>query len=219
MLIPFIVSPCNGVLNKIDQNPAFDVNRRFLMEKYPNIKGFYKLSCATAKGINDFKKELTRELAAVELLRTTWAKNWFNVKSRLENMTENFIGFDKYRDICSEENITSETAQSTLVDFLNDLGVILHFKDFELGDTHVLEPRWITSAVYKIINSEILSTCKGVLKLSMLDKILKPKEEGDYTYPRDKYRYIIDLMKKFELCYTIDETRILIPDLLEVGEP
>ncbi|MCP5102216.1 MAG: hypothetical protein GY950_02500, partial [bacterium] len=32
-------------------------------------------------------------------------------------------------------------------------------------------------------------------------------------------RYIIDLMKKFELCYTIDETRILIPDLLAVGEP
>ncbi len=39
------------------------------------------------------------------------------------------------------------------------------------------------------------------------------------TIPGDKQRYIIDLMKKFELCYEIDKGTVLVPDLLEVQEP
>ena len=102
--------------------------------------------------------------------------------------------------------------------FLNDLGVILHFKDLELLDTHVLEPRWVTEAVYKIINSEKLALNKGILRLNWLDKILAQQDETGYVYPRDKHRYIIELMKKFELCFAIDGRRALIPDLLEVQE-
>jgi GTPase SAR1 family protein len=214
-------SPVLVVLNKIDENPGYDVNRRFLLEKYPNIKGFYPVSCATGEGIADFKEALNRELAAVELIRTTWAKNWFNVKSRLEHMTENFISYDRYQEICAEEKITGASAQDTLVDFLNDLGVILHFKDFHLQETQVLEPRWITTAVYKIINSPILAAGHGVLALSHLNEIFKPApgEEPVFRYPPDKYPYILQLMKKFELCYALDEEQILVPDLLAVAEP
>ncbi|MCP5047931.1 MAG: GTP-binding protein, partial [bacterium] len=38
-------SPVMIVLNKMDENPGFDVNRNFLKGKYPNIKGFYRVSC------------------------------------------------------------------------------------------------------------------------------------------------------------------------------
>ena len=49
----------------------------------------------------------------------------------------------------------------------------------------------------------------------MLDEILHEKE-----YPRDKRLFIIDMMKKFELCYDIvpDKT-FLVPDLLPKDEP
>jgi GTPase SAR1 family protein len=69
------------------------------------------------------------------------------------------------------------------------------------------------------VNSKKLADAKGVLELSLLDEILKKKEKTDYHYPRDRYPYIIELMKKFELCYEIDEETVLIPDLLEVQEP
>ncbi|MCP4213091.1 MAG: hypothetical protein GY765_00475, partial [bacterium] len=106
----------------------------------------------------------------------------------------------------------------TLVDFLNDLGVILHFKDLLLEDTHILEPRWVTEAVYKIINSKNLNRTKGILNLSQLQEILKQKTKKDYLYPRDKFQYIIQLMRKFELCYEIDSQNVLVPDLLEVQQ-
>ncbi len=105
------------------------------------------------------------------------------------------------------------------MDYLNDLGVILHFKDFKLKETHVLQPRWVTAAVYKIINSPILANCNGLLALKLLDDILKKEKKDDFEYPPDKHRYIIDLMKKFELCYEVDGDAILVPDLLEVPEP
>ncbi len=109
-----------------------------------------------------------------------------------------------------------------LVDFLHDLGVILHFEEFVLEDTHVLEPKWITSAVYKIINAPQLAASKGMLSFKQLETILHPQDKTDYTYPRDKYSYVIELMKKFWLCYALDnqlDETVLIPDLLEIQEP
>ena len=211
-------SPILVVINKIDQNPAFDVNRLFLQEKYKGIKGFYRVSCEKNKGIKGFAKSLAGELAKVKLLRTTWATSWFNIKTQLENLTDNFIDCKQYEQMCDKEKI-DKSGQDTLVDFLNDLGVVLHFKDFALEDMHVLQPRWVTGAVYKIINSEKLAKCKGVLKLDLLDDILKKRKKTDHFYPKDKYKYIIDLMEKFELCYRIDRKTVLIPDLLDVQEP
>lgn len=211
-------SPVLVVLNKIDENPGFEVNRKFLKDKYKNILGFYRISCKTREGIIVFAAALEKAISQGEILKTIWASNWFNVKTHLENMPEYFISYKQYQEICTIEAITDESSQKTLVGFLNDLGVVLHYADIELEDTHVLEPKWVTEAVYKIINSKQLADCKGILELNFLDEILRKKKETDYEYPPDKYRYIIQLMKKFELCFEIDREHVLIPDLLEVEE-
>jgi small GTP-binding protein len=211
-------SPILIVINKIDQNPAFDLNRKFLQEKYPNTRSFYRVSCARNKGLETFKVGLEEALGQMEMLETTWPKGWFNVKTQLEEMSEHFISYDRYVSLCEAEHIDDAAGSETLVDFLNDLGVVLHFKDFQLQDTHVLEPRWVTEAVYRIINSPLLERARGILKLDTLDKILNPGKKGAYIYPRDKFSYIIQLMKKFELCYEVSRDRVLVPDLLDVEE-
>ncbi|MDQ1350768.1 MAG: internalin, partial [Acidobacteriota bacterium] len=212
-------SPVLVVLNKIDENPGFEVNRKFLLEKYPNIKGFFRISCETRKGIETFSYALEDQLSRLDMLKTTWAATWFNVKTYLEKMRDPFISYSQYLDICRTEYIAEKTGQETLVEFLHDLGTVLYFKDLELEDTHVLQPGWVTTAVYKIINSPLLANCGGVLKLDLLGEILASTSKDDYHYPPDKYRYIIQLMKKFELCYDLDRDRVLTPDLLPVEEP
>jgi small GTP-binding protein len=212
-------SPILVVLNKIDQNPGFEVNRRFLQDKYREIKGFYRVSCASGFGIQEFSEGLGKALLNVKILETTWPTSWFNVKTRLETLQNHFISYDEYIKICEEENINERISQETLIDFLHDLGVVLHFKDFRLLDIYLLDPRWVTNAVYKIINSEQLAEQNGLLKLDLLDGILNKEKDPDYEYSPDTYRYIIELMKKFELCFEIDNNSVLIPDLLEVQEP
>ena len=212
-------SPVLIVLNKYDANPGFDINRPFLQKKYPGIKGFYRTSCATDQGVAEFKEALIKELTQVKLIETRWANSWFQVKQQLENLQEHYISYDQYEKICADAEVTEEFSQDILVDFLNDLGVIVHFREFDLEDTHVLEPKWVTTAVYKIINSEKVAASSGILKLRDLREILKQQDKEDYFYPRSKYKYIIGLMKKFELCYSLNEEMVLIPQLLNVVEP
>jgi len=186
-------SPVMVVLNKIDENPGFDVNRKFLREKYRGIKGFYRVSCATGDGIKEFTHELKQAVDAVEIKSTPWGRAWFQVKQRLENMKEDFISYKEYRQLCGDANVPDNAGRETLVEFLNDLGVIVHFKDLELNDTHILQPRWVTEAVYKIINSPRLASGKGVLDPDHLPGILKKKRVDDFEYPPEKYRFITGL--------------------------
>jgi len=227
-------SPILVVINKIDENPAFELNRKFLQEKYPSIKGFYCLSCKSNKGVEDFSKALQKELTKVKHLEIKWPKSWFNVKSRLEETCPscpsikgngdcehcNFIEYKEYETMCDEEGIKSESAQNTLVDFLHDLGVILHFRDIPLLNTYVLEPQWVTNAVYKIVNSREIAESRGILiPDSMLREILKQNTEADFYYPPHQYGFFVSLMKKLELSYDLDNSTVLLPASLEVQEP
>ncbi len=222
------------VINKVDENPGFDLNRKFLLEKYPSIRGFYRLSCKSEEGIGEFSKNLEEELTKVRHLEVMWAKSWFNVKSRLEEMCPNcnpdvedgdacehcnFIQYNDYKLMCDEEGIKGESEQNTLVGFLHDLGVILHFKDIPLLNTHVLDPEWVTNAVYRMVNSKEVASSGGVLKLDMFAEILKENNGEKFYYPPDQYGFILSLMKKFELSYELDSSTVLLPALLEIQQP
>jgi small GTP-binding protein len=212
-------SPVLIVLNKIDEHPSFDVNRKHLLDKYQGIVGFYKLSCDTQQGLDEFKQAFINAFDTVEMLQTVWGESWLNVKQALENWQHPMISAGDYRKLCHDQRVTDSQTQDILAQFLNDLGVVVYFADLDLNDTHVLEPRWITEAVYKIINAKQLAIKKGVLCLQDLAEILKPVTDEDYQYPPEKHRHIIELMKKFELCYELDKHHILIPDLLDIQEP
>jgi len=212
-------SPILIVLNKMDVHPSYDVNRLFLRDKYKSIRVFSPLSCSDNKGLERFSNALRQELLQSEILKTTWPKSWFDVKTYLEKMKDDFISYDEYRSICTKFGVHEVDSQEALVEFLNDLGVVLHFKDLDLFDTHVLEPKWVTEAVYRIINSKELAESKGMLYLDSLSQILKPISATDRFYPQDRFPYIINLMKKFELCYEIDSSCVLVPQLLDIQKP
>lgn len=103
-----------------------------------------------------------------------------------------------------------------MIGFLHDLGTILHYQDDpHLETLGILKPRWVTNGVYKILNSLSVFHNKGVLTLEMINTILDEPE-----YPSDKRIFIIDMMRKFELCYDIKPNdTFLIPDLLPKDEP
>ncbi|MCI5157437.1 MAG: GTP-binding protein [Candidatus Electrothrix sp. AUS1_2] len=227
-------SPVLIVLNKIDSNPSFDVNRPFLRDKYPGIREFFRMSCKHGKGLPEFKEVLLAELAKVEMLETIWPASWFAVKHRLEDMDVPYISAEEYRGYCIEAGITEEEGRETLVEFLNDLGVAVHFREFDLQAMHVLDPLWVTEAVYKIITAENMVDNKGTLHLNALREILRelpiPLTERAlamigraarkrHCFPPETHRFIMGLMEKFELCYKLDWYTVLIPQLLPVLEP
>ncbi|MBI3166625.1 MAG: GTP-binding protein [Chloroflexi bacterium] len=210
-------SPVLIVGNKADQHPL-DIDYIGLQKKYPkNIVGFLETSAATNVGIEQLKVAIAELVSKLPHIRDLLPEAWFTIKVKLEKLRRkfDFITYDRYLELCIENDIIDEASQRTLIGFLHDLGVVLHFQDdSHLESLGILNPQWVTNGVYKILNSHDLLRNNGKLIVPMLDKILNQPE-----YPRVKRFFILDVMKKFELCYELEPGKtFLVPDLLPKQE-
>ena len=209
-------SPVLIVGSKSDQHPL-DIDRTGLRKKYPNVVGILDTSAATGAGISELRHIIAKQVDNIPHVRDLLPETWFAVKTRLESLgrDKNYLTHDEYLLLCQDNEVVDDLSQHTLIGFLHDLGVVLHFQDDpRLEALGILNPQWVTNGVYKILNAYTLFQNKGVLTLSMLNSILNFPE-----YPRDKRLFILDMMKKFELCYDMNDYRFLVPDLLPKDEP
>ncbi|MEL6553519.1 MAG: COR domain-containing protein [Cyanobacteria bacterium J06621_11] len=209
-------SPVIVVLNKMKEHP-FDVNRRALQEKYNNIKAFIQTDCETEQGIEQLKEMIKQQTDQLEDLRAPFPGSWVAIKDELANMPDNYISFKEYREICQRDGEEDTQAQDYLAAHLHNLGIALNYKDDpRLRDTHVLNPRWVTSGIYTLLNDPDLTAAKGELTNNCLTRVLDTTQ-----YPPERHGFLLDLMRKFELClrFAEDENRYLIPDLLDKQQP
>lgn len=209
-------SPVVVVLNKVKEHP-FDVNRNALLRKYPFIREFVKTDCEDATGIEELRSLVERETDKLEHLRDAFPASWFSIKEKLAGMEKNYLSFDEYRKECAKLGEEDPKAQESLAFYLHSLGIALNYKDDpRLRDTHVLNPHWVTSGIYKILNANRLEKQRGEISLKDLPAILDPKD-----YPKEMHGFLLDLMKKFELCFDLEgkEGVYLIPELLDKQQP
>jgi internalin A len=211
-------SPVIIVGNKKDEQP-FDINRKALRDKYPNIKAIIETSCETNDGIDDLRQAITREVSQLNDVYNLLPLSWFEVKEQLERMNEDFMSYQKYACICYSNNITEEHNQEQLIDLLHRLGLVLSFRDHPiLQNTNVLNPDWVTEGIYTLLSDETLKTkTKGILAYTDLSRILDPQR-----YPTNRHHYLTELMKEFQLCFQIPDcpkATFLIPGLLSKEEP
>jgi internalin A len=205
----------------------------FLKKKYPQIvlpekdnpfsqNSVISTSCKTGEGIEALRQEIARQIDTVPHIKDLLLVSWFEIKTKLEKMQKDydFISYEKYQEYCHNTDITSPQDQKVLVEFLHDLGIVLNYQDDpRLEETNVLNPEWVTSGVYDILNNnELFVKKKGLLELTDLNRILKQPDR----YPDNKRPFLMGLMEKFELCFPLDHAnpnRYLITDLLPIDEP
>ena len=107
-----------------------------------------------------------------------------------------------------------------LSEYLHDLGICLHFQDEEdslLYKIVILEPKWCTDAVYRVLNNQQVINSKGHFTRNDLKNIW---QEAKYTSVRGE---LLELMKRFQLCYKISdpnrEDTFIAPQLLSDNQP
>jgi len=211
-------SPVIIVGNKKDEQPL-DINRKALREKYPNIQAIIETSCPNNEGIDELRSAIFEQVANLKEVYDLLPLSWFEVKQQLEAMTEDFITYNRYLNICNQKNITEEHNQEQLIDLLHRLGLVLNFRAHAaiLQTTNVLKPEWVTEGIYALLSDETLKTeTKGIFTPADLSRILDPRR-----YPEDRHNFLIELMKEFELCFSIDckPPQFLIPTILPKDEP
>ena len=216
-------SPVLVILNKYRSHPA-SLNRTGLCAKYPNVCGFVETDCADPDplGIDKLKEAIKHAVNAhLPDVRAKFPASWLRIKDELSQMrrrlNKDYISFDEYRDLCARHGETGPVAQDILAGFFNDLGITLNYKDDpRLSDKHVLNPQWVTGGIYKILNAPSLANAGGILRAKQLGSIL-----ASANYPRATHSFVLELMRKFEICFPfIENNRVhyLIPELLNKDE-
>jgi len=210
-------SPIIVVINRIKDN-YFEVNERGIMNKYSSVRAFVATDCKDGVGIADLQQLVAREVYTLPHVRDPFPVAWFGVKDDLAGSRDDFISYEQYRGLCRFRGVSDEMEQDALAEILHDLGVVVNFRDeARLRSTHILNPRWVTNGIYKILNFHTFAERRsGEFGISELSTVLDAR-----TYPPDKYQYIIDLMVRFELCYECFDRpgHYLVPELLTKQEP
>ena len=215
------------VINKVDENPGFDLNRPFLTDKYPSIHQFFRVSCKRGDGIKAFQDALRSVVQEMEIRKQPFAENWLAVKQTLSAMQRDYITYDEFQRYCEADSVTDEAQQKTLLGFLNDLGIVFeHKRQSDRYGTFIMNPQWLTQAVYRIINAPEVTGRQGFLKWDDVATILhkpevtafdpeKRRKELKVSYPRDKFAFIVSMLQQFQLCYEVEKDDLwMIPDLL-----
>jgi internalin A len=206
-------SPVIIAVNKTEQAPM-DVDSRGLKTKYKNIVDVVPISCETAAGIPRIKELLRQSISEMKHVRDLLPQGFFEVKHDLEESKADYMTFDDYSRLCISKGVVDGEAQELLVSFLHDLGTVLCFRDDpRLADTNILNPEWVTGGVYRLLNANLAAQRKGLLSWKDANVILDM-----VGYPPERRTFIIEMMKRFELCYE-SEGVFLIPDLMTKQEP
>ncbi len=209
-------SPVIICVNKIDDG-TFEPDIRRLKEKYDNIVSYVRTSCLKREGIDELTLEIKKHIVKLPHLNDYIPAKWKNIKNEIEKIQKNYISLDDYILICNENNVKKFNDQLSLLRLLHDLGVAFNFGDKDTPkETNILKPEWVTKGIYDILNSNLLFKRKGKLFRKELGNILSDK----VNYPVFKHGVILEIMQKFELCFSIpNEEAFLIPDLLQTDQP
>ncbi len=152
----------------------------------------------------------------------------------LENDLRHYLSYAEYRELCCQRGIEDVEDQDFLVRFLHDLGKMFNFSDrMPLEDTHILKPNWVTDGVYGLMLANELKKAGGILTEPLVTRLeelvetnllrenrLRKGETVKGRYPLSAGRFILEMMRRFELCYELPSgskragMRYLVPNAL-----
>jgi small GTP-binding protein len=205
-------SPVVVVLNKSDERIRM-IDEHFIQKRFPNVVAFHRVSAMNGVGIVDLIKTIKTQIVSLEHIGNVLPVVWVRIRAELEKLNKNYISYRKYTLICAAHGL-----DKSKVDFLSkyyhDLGVFLHFQDNPiLKNILFIKPEWATNAVYRIVDAkDVIKNC-GKFSFQQLKDIWT-------EYPEEKHLHLVELMKKFELCFQLpNQNEYIIPELLQPSAP
>ena len=224
------------------------INTRQLLQEFPQIVGEPIIYCAVSDKLDNFEvltKMVINQVFCLDSAAMEFPLTWNEVRTELE-MNSNrrgrsgsryYIDKEDYQKLCITQGITDDNIQRWLLEWFNDLGICFSYHQEEgrgLERYHVLNPEWLTNAIYAIIciGQRPEFSDNGVITRSEIDRILGREALKDpYQYVKERTArepiayddneqgYVLDIMKKFNLCAQLGEREFFIPALCPLETP
>ncbi|WP_028469928.1 COR domain-containing protein [Neptunomonas japonica] len=205
-------SPLIIVQNKCDERiKEIDTSR--ITRQFKNISGFFNVSALNETGIDVLKKEIVKQVEKLDHFNQVVPIAWVKIREDLEGYQKPYMSYGEYLKVCSKYGLNKNKAE-WLSEYFHVLGVFLHFDDnLILSDIVFLKPEWATAAAYIVFDEKEVINGNGLFSNRTLKRVWK-------GYPIDKYPALIELMKKFELCFEIEATgKYIVPARLPAVPP
>nr|VFK54740.1 MAG: GTPase SAR1 family protein [Candidatus Kentron sp. TUN]VFK58646.1 MAG: GTPase SAR1 family protein [Candidatus Kentron sp. TUN] len=232
-------APVLLVGNKSDLTPAqVDIHR--LRETYPNVRDLYPLSATQYTGGFARQFEIFRDAFIEELTRAGQVQPYFSGGEfaviealRAKSRQNPFLGKGDFDAECTAHGIDADDKRQAFLELLDQLGEVIHFPAlYKAGfREYLLNPRWLTHGIYRLLYSDLLKDRHGALRDSDVRELLEGRQLKDeygniLTYPTHKLDFLTRAMAEFRLCYpspdqhpmALDKEWI-VPDLLPSDQP
>ncbi len=207
------------VLNKFDEENSYDIDRHYLLHRYKGLRGIFPVSSAQGVGLEVFKRGLIMAYKQIPSFNKSLSLSTFRIKEALEKQQQQHcVSYDSYLNICHKQGLKAQKQQQNLLELLHDLGNTIYFNELKSSYNYIFDPIWLTKGLYKIITSKLIINNNGILQLKYLSTILS-SEDDEKSYSKKEQLYLIEVLKKFYLCYQINQDKILIPQLLNEEKP
>ncbi|MEE0060793.1 MAG: COR domain-containing protein, partial [Acutalibacteraceae bacterium] len=222
-------------VNKWDdiQSGGLDMNR--LIQDYDNLCDtpiYYSAKNSNDDDFNLLTKAIIREASKLDSTEMRFPVQWANIRRELQIEAQNhhYIDKQKYHNICKTYGLESPDIRTWLLEWFNDLGICFSYHQgkekngnpVELDSYKVLNPKWLTNAIYIIINHGNEVADHGKLHINIISQLLRTPELGvlkNVTYKNHEISYVLDVMRKFTLSYKISSSHEFIPALCEENTP
>ena len=163
-------------------------------------------------------------------------RHWYTLRQAIqaENGKQHYISKARYARLCVENGVPEDQAPA-LLQLFNVLGVCFsyHWDEDrnELEDYMLLDPIWLTNAIYSIIREGKPLDARGRLSLSNVALLLRqaaPTElrgsqyqrfAPELRYTEEECRYVLDVAAAHNLCYWVDENTVFFPALCTTNSP
>lgn len=204
---------------KGDRSKQLDL--RGMQGRFGFVKDAKATNLLTCRGLDEVWTAIEYWLKQLPHIGEEQPKAWLDIRLELERLAReegrDHIPLEEYYRICAQHDIPEKERALFLSSYLHDFGAFLHFQEHPLlRKTLVLNNKWATDAVYKVLDCEEVKGSFGRFTRSTLGRIW-----ADDRYS-DQHEELLALMEKFELCYKLPDEKTetwLAPQLLSVLQP
>ncbi|MBQ1818098.1 MAG: hypothetical protein II124_05620 [Clostridia bacterium] len=216
-----------------------DIDETGLREAYPMIKDAVYCSARDAEDA-EFRESVMDKIKSIVrdsgFGREEVPRRYYNARRKIGELNKKnpILTRKQYHEVCANNGIEDENA-SDLLTFFNNIGVCFSYHrgrdKKELAEYKLLQPIWLTNAVYALIQEGRAHAHNGALNAESVSAILcnnAPKSVGGKPYSRtapeliyEEYQcpYILDVAESHELCYRHEDGAAFFPALLTSNTP
>ncbi len=187
--------------------------------RFTNVKEFYRGNLEHSGSADNLRKAVEHFAQQLPHIGEDVPAKWVVIREELETLAQScpYISLEKYFAVYSKHLEFDRKKALLLSQYFHDLGVFLHFQSYpELRRTVFLQNKWVTDAVFRILDDEEVKANRGRFTVSDCDRLWADK---GYASKDVELRA---LMERFELAYRLPdmhEESWLVPQHLSPSKP